>query len=149
MGNEIAMFREWDETKEPDYFLLGYPMHDAFSKYYAELMKIAKEEPSLYEKDYDPKGFRWLCMNDQKHNVYGMERMSEEGATVTFFNFSDKPQVYHYTPEKDRNLVPLLHSDWQRWNGTTKEEHANLWAAAGYGVDIHLPAFGSEMFREE
>ncbi len=148
MGNEIAMFREWDETKEPDYFLLGYPMHDAFSKYYAELMKLAKEEPSLYEKDYDPKGFHWVCMNDQKHNVYGIERLSDEGATVTFFNFSNKPQVYHYTPAKDHSLVPVLHSDWQRWNGTTKEDHESLWAAAGYGVDIHLPAFGSEMFRE-
>ena len=114
MGNEIAMFREWDETKEPDYFLLGYPMHDAFSKYYAELMKLAKEEPSLYEKDYDPKGFHWVCMNDQKHNVYGIERLSDEGATVTFFNFSNKPQVYHYTPAKDHSLVPVLHSDWQR-----------------------------------
>ena len=116
MGNEIAMFREWDETKEPDYFLLGYPMHDAFSKYYAELMRLAKDEPALYEKDYDPKGFRWVCMNDQKHNVYGIERLSDEGAIVTFFNFSNK--------------------------------HESLWAAAGYGVDIHLPAFGSEMFRE-
>ncbi len=123
-------------------------MHDAFSKYYAELMRLAKDEPALYEKDYDPKGFRWVCMNDQKHNVYGIERLSDEGAIVTFFNFSNKPQVYHYTPEKDRSLVPLLHSDWQRWNGTTKEEHESLWAAAGYGVDIHLPAFGSEMFRE-
>ncbi len=29
MGNEIAQFREWDETKQQDWFLTKYPIHDA------------------------------------------------------------------------------------------------------------------------
>ena len=37
MGNELAHFREWDETKENDWFLLRYPVHDAFHTYFATL----------------------------------------------------------------------------------------------------------------
>ena len=48
MGNEIAMFREWDEEKELDWFLLKYPMHDAFHHYFETLGKIYQSTPQLY-----------------------------------------------------------------------------------------------------
>lgn len=51
MGNELAHFREWDETKECDWFLLKYPVHDAFHKYFAKLGEIYKKTPTLYEKN--------------------------------------------------------------------------------------------------
>ena len=34
MGNEIASFREFDEKKELDWFLLDYPRHQKFAKYF-------------------------------------------------------------------------------------------------------------------
>lgn len=37
MGNELAMFREWDEARELDWDLLQYPAHDAFLRYMTEL----------------------------------------------------------------------------------------------------------------
>lgn len=43
MGNELAHFREWDETKQCDWDLLTYPIHDAFHKYFAKLGDIYKK----------------------------------------------------------------------------------------------------------
>ncbi|MBQ4304923.1 MAG: 1,4-alpha-glucan branching protein GlgB, partial [Lachnospiraceae bacterium] len=78
MGNEIAMFREWDENKEPDYFLLKYPNHDSFSEYIKELNRLYAEMPAFYEMDYEDEGFRWVAMNDQGHNVFGIQRYSKD-----------------------------------------------------------------------
>ena len=37
MGNVIAMFREWDESREVDWNLLQFPSHDAFLCFMTEL----------------------------------------------------------------------------------------------------------------
>ena len=40
IGNEIASFREFDEKKEIDWFLLEYPKHRAFAKFFSDLNHI-------------------------------------------------------------------------------------------------------------
>ena len=111
MGNEIAMFREWDETKEPDYFLLKYPLHDSFRHYIMELNEIYEKTPALYEKDYDPEGFKWIAINDMFNNVYGIRRNGRSSSAVAFFNFSDQPHIYVYTPKQDEKLKKSIMED--------------------------------------
>ena len=45
-------FREWDESKENDWFLLTYPLHDAFHNYFARLGEFYQKEPALHADDY-------------------------------------------------------------------------------------------------
>lgn len=119
MGNEIAMFREWDEEKELDWFLLKYPMHDAFHHYFETLGKIYQNTPQLYEWDDDPRSFEWITINDKQNNVYGFQRLAGTLKPVAaFFNFSNKTQTIH-TEDK---WVLRLHTDWECFNGTTKEK---------------------------
>ena len=40
MGNEFAMFREFDEKKELDWFMLKYPLHDSFLRFFKDLNLI-------------------------------------------------------------------------------------------------------------
>ncbi len=152
MGNEIAMFREWDETKEPDYFLLKYPNHDSFRNYFAELGRIYCEYPALYEMDYDPKGFRWVTINDNGKNLFGIERYdkTQKKNVIAIFNFSNRKQTYWLHPEKSGALVPILNTDWERFGGQTKElppEAALLRADSVSGVEIELAPFGSILFE--
>lgn len=123
MGNEIAMFREWDEEKEPDWFLLKYPMHDSFSKYIEKLNEIYESTPQLYQWDDDPKSFKWLLIDESK-NLYGIERKAGElNPVCAYFNFSDQEQEIYL--KEDWNLT--LSSDWEEYSGTTKkiEEKSN------------------------
>ena len=149
MGNEIAMIREWDETKEPDYFLLQYPLHDSFHHYIMELNKVYMNEPALYEKDYDPDGFKWIAINDMQNNVYGIRRNGKTTAVAAFFNFSDKEHEYIYTPEQDETLTLVLHSDWDCFNGTVKKpaRRKKIKARGIGGGRIELPAFSAALFE--
>ena len=77
MGNELAHFREWDETKENDWFLLTYPLHDAFHKYFASLGQLYKKEKALYENDYHYESFRWIDADNEDENLFSYVRRSE------------------------------------------------------------------------
>ena len=43
MGNEFGQLREWDESREQDWDILKYPLHDAFHRYMIELNRIGQE----------------------------------------------------------------------------------------------------------
>ncbi len=148
MGNEIAMFREWDETKEPDTFLLKYPLHDSFHKYMEKLNEIYLENPALYEKDYEADGFQWLAINDNGNNVYGIRRNGRKDSVIAFFNFSDKKQYYVYTPANDETLTTLLNTDWEKYSGQTAEEEDEMLLARGIGgAEIHLAPFSAVLYK--
>ncbi|MEE1114728.1 MAG: 1,4-alpha-glucan branching protein GlgB [Eubacterium sp.] len=149
MGNEIAMFREWDETKEPDYFLLDYPIHKAFKYYFDDLNRLLRDVPALYEKDYEPDGFQWICMNDGHRNVYGIERRGREDSIAAFFNFSNEKQTYLYCPESDCDLQALLNTDWEWCGGASKDERPKVQVDAGQGAYIELAPFASVIYSKK
>ena len=150
MGNEIAMFREWDENKEPDYFLLKYPNHDSFSEYIKVLNRLYAEIPAFYEMDYEDEGFRWVAMNDQGHNVFGIQRYSRDRnrSITALFNFSNTSQVYYYTPSRKGMMKLILNSDWERFGGRTKETESKAEeVSSGFVIPIQLPAFSGRIYE--
>ena len=60
MGNELAMFREWDERREPDWELLKIPAHDSFHRYIGELDRLYLKEKPLWALDHTYDGFKWV-----------------------------------------------------------------------------------------
>ncbi len=148
MGNEIAMFREWDETREPDNFLLKYPLHDSFHKYIEKLNEIYEETPALYEKDYDASGFEWTAINDNGNNVYGIRRNGVKDSVISFFNFSDEKQYFIYTPGSDETLTTIINTDWYKYSGQSAENEGEMLLARGIGgAEIHLPPFSAVMYK--
>lgn len=88
MGNEIAVFREFDEKKEPDWFLLSYPRHDAFQCFFRELNALYRNHPALSRYDYTYDGFRWIDADNAVQSVYSYYRESEEELIVCVMNLS-------------------------------------------------------------
>ncbi|MGP1489110.1 MAG: 1,4-alpha-glucan branching protein GlgB [Peptoanaerobacter stomatis] len=127
MGNEIGHLREWDETKELDYFLLKYPIHDAFNKYIKRLQNIYMNSPALYDKDYMPESFKWLIVDDKQGVTYSYVRKSEVQKIVCVFNFSDEyHKNYEYKHNKKVRLKEILNSDWDIYGGKTKYQDENI-----------------------
>lgn len=129
MGNELGMFREWDEEKELDWFLLEYPMHDSFNRYLQKLGEIYTSTPQLFEWDDDPRGFEWITINDNNQNIYGIKRSVGAGKPVAaIFNFSDQAVQYH-TSDK---WVEVLNTDWEEYSGSTKKPEGNIPSTDGF-----------------
>lgn len=154
MGNEIGHFREWDEEKECDWFLLTYPKHDALHKFMKKLHHLYLTEPALYCEEYDPEKFRWLESDAVEEEVYIYERRSGEDRIIVVLNMS--LQEYHgFSFGYDHNavLTEVLSGERQEfggyYDGGEKEIEAKLesykWWKRKFDIDI--PALGAIIYK--
>ena len=117
MGNELAMFREWDEKREPDWELLKMPAHDSFHRYILELNKIYLKKASIWELDHAYDGFKWVdCKSDNKC-VFAYTRTGKKNTVLAVFNFSDKEATIE--PKLSGKVTMLLNTDWEMFGGRT------------------------------
>ena len=155
MGNELAMFREWDETKELDWFLLKeYDMHRMFHEFFRELNGLVKNNPAFYEKDYDPEGFLWIDADNANENMFAYYRITDGQKYAVVLNMSPVTREHfrmgvHYPC----TLTEVLNTDDTRFGGTgvlnkdkIKSEPIchNQWY---HSVEITLPPFGACIFE--
>ena len=93
LGNDMAMFREFDERKELDWFLLQYPIHDSFNRYFRDLCQIYLNYKAFNSYDYDPLSFKWIDADNNKQSIYIYTRYDEDYCFVVVLNM--KPISYH------------------------------------------------------
>ena len=98
--------------------------------------------------DYEPGGFQWLSINESGNDVYVIRRNAREESLVIFFNFSNSMQNARYQSDYDGHLELLLHSDWERFGGGTKESREGGRVAISKDRPIHLvlPAFSAAVW---
>ena len=149
MGSEIAQLREWDERREQDWFMREYPAPDAFYTFFCELGYLYRDEPSLWEKDYDEAGFAWRENAGADDVVYAFERFSAEGERVLcVLNLSDEDLASRAieTPDATSATV-LLDTDWQRFGGVTPDGDVTQPEVADGELLVDLPAFSGKLIR--
>ena len=86
MGNEFAMFREFDEKKELDWFMLKYPLHDSFLRFFRDLNLIYQNHPAFYKGDYDYHTFHWIDADNNAQSIYSYYRKDEKECFVVILN---------------------------------------------------------------
>ena len=92
LGNDFAMYREFDETRGLDWDLLNYPAHDSFHRYFRDLCQIYKSYKVFYGQDYDPSSFRWIDADNYHQSVYIYCRYGEDFCFLVVLNM--KPISY-------------------------------------------------------
>ncbi len=137
MGNEFGHLREWDEKKELDWFLLKYPIHDAFLHFMRDLNKLYLSSPALWKKDYETDGFYWTECNRHFDSVYGFVRTDGEDKILALFNLSDFPQDYPI----DAPAELILSSEDEKYGGTEKI------TTRKFTDNITLPPLSAKYFR--
>ncbi len=155
MGNEIGMFREWDETREMDWFLLDeYPMHQKFHQFIRDLNALVTKNPAFYEKDYEPDGFLWIDADNADANVYSYYRMTDGQKYIVLCNMSPVTHKGFRVALKDAcTLTEVLNSDAECYGGTgvtnpgkIKSEEVRF-NQFDHSAVITLPPFGSCVFE--
>ncbi len=89
MGNELAMFREWDEARECDYDLMKYPAHREFNGYFKALSALYNSDERLYKGEYDMAAFRRIAPPCENPLLYSFERGYIGNSLTVLLNFSD------------------------------------------------------------
>ena len=78
MGNEFAQFAEWSEERSLDWHLLDYEKHAQMQAWVRDLNHLYREQPALWQVDFEPEGFRWIEANDADYSVYAYIRYAED-----------------------------------------------------------------------
>lgn len=94
MGSEFAQTKEWNHDSQLEWWLLQFDKHVGMQKMVQDLNKIYKEEPALYEADYDKNGFMWLDYGDYQRSIFAMLRRNKAGdrVIVSITNMTPTPR---------------------------------------------------------
>ena len=154
MGNEFAHFREWDESKENDWFLLGYPVHDAFHRYFAKLGECYSNIPALHENDYSIDSFRWINADDADENLFSYIRIGSTSDVVVILNMSPNAYRQHaFGVLKAGSYKEILNTDQDIYAGGNMINSKAVKAVKAecdqlpYRIIVDVPSFGGVMLE--
>ena len=147
MGSEFGQLREWDESREQDWDVLRYPIHDGFYHFFQALNRLYLEHPALWAEDYQGDGFVWLDCHQDGRCLYALERRSGSERLAAVFNFSDQCQAgYTLKIPHAQGLTLLLDSDSAPFGGGTQQPQNYIPVMDGQ-VTLTLPPFSGRLYQ--
>jgi 1,4-alpha-glucan branching enzyme len=158
MGNEIAQEVEWNYERSLDWHLLERPEHAGIQSLVRDLNGLLREEPALYERDFDGDGFYWLEANDAANNVVAFARTSTGGerALVCVANLTPVPREnYRVGLPRSGRWVEVLNTDSRLYgggdvgNGGHVEAEPIGWNDQPFSARLTLPPLGVVWLRPE
>jgi len=155
MGQDFGQDQEWSEARELEWGLLEDDLHIGLNEYVKELLKIYNKYPSLYELDYEPKGFAWVNADDTYKSIYSFIRYSANHKNNMLFVLNFTPIArddYRVGVPEDKKYRLLLNSDDVKFGGTGKPQPEYYvadeieWDGQKYSIAYELPAYGAAVF---
>jgi 1,4-alpha-glucan branching enzyme len=94
MGGELGQWDEWYHESSLDWHLLDYPPHKGLQRWVADLNRLYRNEPALYELDFHQSGFEWIDCNDSQQSTFSLIRKggSAEDVLIIACNFTPVPR---------------------------------------------------------
>ncbi|MBU2636806.1 MAG: 1,4-alpha-glucan branching protein GlgB [Bacteroidetes bacterium] len=74
MGNEIGQRKEWNHEESLEWHVLQYPFHGGLQKWLKDLNHFYRNEPVLYERDFDNSSFEWIDFHDWENSIMSFIR---------------------------------------------------------------------------
>ncbi len=156
MGCEFGQWQEWNFDKSMEWAALDAPNHKGLQRFVADLNKLYKNEPALYEDDFEWTGFEWVDANDSDNSVLSFIRKAKKSNdfVVVMTNFTPM------TRENYRIGVPvagyyreILNSDssfyWGSNVGNDGGKSTEPIPMHGYdqSILIRIPPLATVMFK--
>jgi 1,4-alpha-glucan branching enzyme len=158
MGTEIGQWDEWEEAHSLDWHLLEYEPHRKLQLFVKELNRVYRNEPALYQVDFDYTGFEWIDFMDSDNSIITFMRKASDSKDLLVF-------VCNFTPvyrEDYRVGVPfhceyeeLLNSDSEMYWGSNKGNYGGLWSDEiawhnqPYSLNLNIPPLSTMIFKPQ
>ena len=97
MGGEFGQTAEWDYRAELQWDLLQFAPHQGLMACVAELNRILKSEPALYQQQFSVEGFEWVDLNHRAESVIAFKRKGRKKGNELLVLL---------------NLTPVVRKDW-------------------------------------
>jgi len=98
MGDEFGQTSEWNYKSELDWHLLQYDSHRLMKDCVADLNKLLKAEPALFQNQFNRFGFEWVDLNHRQESVASYRRISKKRGEDLLIIL---------------NMTPVVRNDWE------------------------------------
>jgi 1,4-alpha-glucan branching enzyme len=121
MGGEFGQWVEWSHDGSLEWHLTQYPPHQGLQRWIADLNRLYRNEPALYQRDLEPAGFEWIDCNDAEAGVVSLLRKGKTTGDLILVacNFTPVPRLeYRVGAPRGGFWKELLNSDAVDYNGS-------------------------------
>ncbi|MEP7277222.1 MAG: 1,4-alpha-glucan branching protein GlgB [Bacteroidota bacterium] len=156
MGNEFGSTVEWNYKSELPWELLSLDSHKLLKDCVRDLCFLLRNQPALYEKQFDRDGFEWIDLNHRQESVvvYRRKGLLPENDLLVILNM---------TPVVRRNWKVYAH-DKKTWKEIFNSDDKKYWGTGDvfnpspevklvdkntrrFEINVHLPALGAIVLK--
>ncbi len=158
MGGEFGQRREWTHEDSLEWHVLQYALHEGVQRWVADLNRVYRENPSLYQKDFSNDGFRWVQRGDWEQSALSFLRLGKEAAApiLGVFNFTPVPRLnYRVGVPRAGYWREILNSDAQYYGGSGLGNQGGADAVPmpyeeySHSLTLTLPPLAAVFFKPE
>jgi 1,4-alpha-glucan branching enzyme len=158
MGGEFGQRREWAHEGSLEWHVLQHPEHEGLRRWVADLNRLYRSEPALYQVDFDQSGFEWVDCNDSEQSVLSFLRKPRGGGApvLVVCNFTPVPRMnYIVGVPRGGYWREIANSDATLYGGSGMGNLGGVDSApvAAHGrfhsLALTLPPLSVLMFRSE
>ncbi|MCC6286607.1 MAG: 1,4-alpha-glucan branching protein GlgB [Chitinophagaceae bacterium] len=156
MGDEFGQTSEWNYKSELDWYLLQYDGHRMLKDCVADLNKLLRNEPALYENQFNIYGFEWIDLNHRNEGVMVYRRKGKNPADDVLIILNVTPVVYHdwkIQVAGKEQWKEIFNSDEKKYWGTgdvlNPDIRSEIVDKKGkvFEIRVHLPPLGSVVLK--
>ncbi|MCC7153331.1 MAG: 1,4-alpha-glucan branching protein GlgB [Bryobacterales bacterium] len=121
MGCEIGQYEEWNFKGSIRWELLQYDYHRQLQQLVAELNRLYRAHPALYEVDFKHAGFEWIDIHDVDSSVISFLRRGKDPTRFLIYVCNFTPIVrhqYRVGVPTGGVYVEVLNTDWDQFGGS-------------------------------
>ena len=145
MGCEFGQGREWSEDAGLDWGLIEQgPFHRGAQRFVADLNKVYRATPALWQADYDLEGFFWMDCSDTENSVLSFVRQNQARTSQVLVVLNLTPVLrtnYRVGLPQGGFWREILNSDAGIYGGSNQ---GNLGGKQAEGYYVHNQTFSAE-----
>mgnify|MGYP001283810510 FL=1 len=156
MGGEFGDTKEWDYRTELQWGLLQFESHRGLKDCVRDLNFLLRQEPALYESQFDINGFEWVDLNHRDECVIVYRRKGKDPANDLLIVLNLTPvarfdwKIYAYGKPAWKEI---FNSDWKKYYGTGDVYNPEILTNAvdnnsdWYEINVHLPPLAAIVLK--
>ena len=119
MGAEFAQWAEWNHDSSLQWHLTELPAHRGVMELVAQLNRVYRQQPALWELDTVPAGFEWVDSNDSETSMLTFLRRGKHGTCVlAVMNFTPVERLgYRVGVDRLGTWREVLNTDAREFGG--------------------------------
>lgn len=154
MGQDIAEFQEFDETRQTQWGLLQYEEHKGINSLVKDLNSLYRMKPALYAKDTSPEGFEWInCISSGQCMLSFLRKTDKaEDTLVVIANFAGVEQTFSVGVPYEGKYKETINTEHKIYGGKLKTlaraKHAQEGETDGkpYFIPVTQPALSLSIY---